>query len=1599
MLLGRILFFVFFIHLVNLEIQINFHLTDWEVENNDIQHDCLNVAARIEEEYGVRQIISYCMGEWPSKFQITENNFDQKFNFSQLSKEHVTTEQLYRWSASIDLIEEYQDYLNQLPYSDQRLARKIFFNCTLPYFGSKCQYTFNTSYVNHSSLNDIVYDYYYYNRYEPTQFTCYDHLECDRGPSPSCLDWTEICDGKVDCLNEGLDEKDCWKLEIHQCQENEYKCSYGQCIPKSFVHDGPYSPDCLDQLDEYLPEIFGAFDALRYVTTEPIFAVEDISCAKLFNLYIESRQILTSSCTANRELLLSQAMFSIKPSSITNNKCWTVVKCIMHMPDSLEPTIWNFLHPPPTNCSQFCDKGVCDNIAAKMCPEIIYVPAYPILHGHIYLAYDKTKLKYAQRHPLEPTYVCYNTSRLYIPNDNKTFLLTNNNTCRLYADSKVGKADTWETRWLQLFIGSIGRWLHRVTPLIYDNFTICNQSIMYQCMNSAKCISKTQVIDFVSDCYYEDDEDLSKLSNTDLIKQLNNIFKCPTTDKYISFFFVNDGFNCDCTGPGDDYCADENSGKLHFNKTISFQTTCDKTIHLSPEFIEDKNETDETNCEHWPLLHVYNRCDGFWHFLNGSDETDCDLSFLSLNCPKNNHICISRQTKELICLPIEKANDGIVDCIGGADEPTICQRNNYSFYPRVFACENNLHSSCIAGHQLCDGKYNCNNKEDELFCMDNDLQYSKVNDGICTGIYELYGSIIAKILCRLFFNTGIRSRVYFTLDQSPNSVKNHPNSEAILISMDDPDVLTNVNFNQQHCHRGFPLQIWLDKQKNLTKDVCLCPPSFYGNICQYQNQRLSITLQFRATSDSSQIPFIFIISLIDDSNERIIHSYELFNYLFTKYCQRKFNFYLLYSTRPKNSARQYSIHIDVYEQITLNYRASFIKSVNYSFLPVHRLVFQFDIPYSPDNIQTCSNKQCINGKCIKYFNDPNKKYFCQCYKGWSGKSCTIKYTCSCSSQSLCLGKLANNRSLCVCPLNKMGPRCLINDPICQNTLCMNGGTCVRSDDYDVSQKKFTCICSKDFFGDRCEMNRTKLILSFEQSLDFYPTIFIHFIEVQTNDFPVRTTTFKRIPTEQNSIIMHWSLPFHILFIELMEKYYYLTIMQEKYKYEPIIEKTLTAFNRCLHINELFNETFLKYHLIRRIKYYHLPCQTNLSLSCFYDEQQFCMCQKLNQQRLSNCFDFDRNSRTICATQNDCENGGKCYQENSKCPKYFLCQCSECYYGGQCQLNTNGFRLSLDAILSVYIYPNRNIFKQPRAVLISTIVSTILIIGGFINGILSLITFKNKKICESGCGIYLLTSSIIVLLTMIIFTVKFWILMFTQIGTIKNELFLKIECLLIDFFLQLCLTMDQWLTAFVSIERAFIVIKGVNFNKKKTKLVAKYIICALLLIAIITNIHDPIHRRLYEEKDDEEKRFWCIVEYKYTIRIIDYIINGFHFIVPFIINIISANLIIIIKTQQRRVVKRTEQNLRTILNEEIQQHRNLLIGPFVLIILAIPRLIITFASGCMKPTNNPWLFLSGYFISLIPPILTFILFVLPSTIYKEEFRKAIKQYRKIFQRSS
>jgi hypothetical protein len=497
-------------------------------------------------------------------------------------------------------------------------------------------------------------------------------------------------------------------------------------------------------------------------------------------------------------------------------------------------------------------------------------------------------------------------------------------------------------------------------------------------------------------------------------------------------------------------------------------------------------------------------------------------------------------------------------------------------------------------------------------------------------------------------------------------------------------------------------------------------------------------------------------------------------------------------------------------------------------------------------------------------------------------------------------------------------------------------------------------------------------------------------------FPRIATTFATIPLKQDSITIYWSQKFHIAFMELpINNYYLIVVKKNPLVQSSIINKTIKLSDRCPHISEVFNATMLQWHHLRRIKYYHLACQNySLNLTCFYDNVHLCLCYDYEEKRLANCFEFHHNMTMDCLGNSGCENGGQCFLDDPHCPKRSMCLCQACFYGGLCQFRTSGFGLSLDGILGYHIQPHTSITHQSISVKISVTLTIIFLVVGLIDGLLSMITFKSKIIREVGCGVYLLGSSITTLLTTIIFGLKFWILILSQMGIISNELFLSFQCYSIDFILRICLSMDQWLNACVAIERAYTTIKGASFSKKKSKQIAKLVFVIILIVNIGTSIHDPIYRKLIEEDndDDNEKRIWCIVTYSHSLEVYNSAVYIFHFFGPFIINLVSSIILIIKKTLQQSKVQ-TRQSFKVLLQEQVREHKHLLVAPVLLIILAIPRLIISFVSKCMKSANDSWIFLIGYFISFIPPMLTFVIFILPSTFYKIVTRYKINIQRR------
>lgn len=1150
---------------------------------------------------GLHQATSYCLRSSVEENFIAQLNFsdstnDLFFSLADLRTQNISSEMLLSWSATIDLTEEYQIYLTGS--SSKSLDRAFSFeNCTPPWFGPSCRFTFD--YGMNKSFDKVVSLILNSKRSIVTisEVPCYTHLHCQT--RSSCLDWREICDGKSDCFDSS-DELNCWQLEVNECNDDEFRCHNGLCIPMEFFRDAQNAPDCLDQTDEN--EIIDRFLAC---IRDPTFACEERTCRPSLRSFTCSDGQCTNGvypCTNGRNDLL--------PNNICANAVACLTEEIQYFDDDSDHWYDSF----------------CWNVqsAEDFCTELYDWDFMPVILGHVRVIYMNRDTSW-DVFPM-PDYVCYDENLCgdFLP----AKIILKNFTCRRFDDLGLRQGLDYEPiDALKMDIKE----RFRSCSVVKNETFYCNSSTMYQCNNISKCISRQRLRDHIQDCPYNDDETYNQSCSLSDVRQR---FNCSFLDTQICFaaIIAQDAIPT-CEKYEDIQMNEiERVRKQH----IYFPYICDGKTELTPMFIDGRNETDETDCEHWLCNNTYSRCDRFWLCPNGADEVDCTHS----NCSKHHHQCVyPNDPLKLSCLPIAKAGDGIIDCLGASDERKMYSRNDEDkgIVWNYFRCRNDTRENIRV--KLCDQNSECPWNDDELFCNG--------SKDVChtLGLFKL--KTLEAFLCELndaSYRTNIPTRaklvdiINYPLTLTMNNISSTQSSVNEYDFNETIQIEKTPSEYAWRCHRGIPIRFRIhDNQSEL---LCLCPPSYYGKQCQYQNQRVSLIVQIQVSADWRKT-FLFSITLIDE--EKQIEAHDYIEYLPIRDCIAKYNIYLLYATRPKNISKRYSVQIDAFDQLTLTYKSSWIFPIQFSFLPVYPLSVLLKVPLT--NMQPRSQcwPPCIHGQCFHYINDRNCT-FCRCESGWSGIQCNVKSTCDCATGSICVSD-----SICLCGLNRFGRRCYLIQSACDHHSCLNGGQCVTRDRRYTSthSNNSICLCSEEYTGDRCEFlkEQTRLDISFHRDVSIPSSLLLHLMYIQGLELPNSTSTMKKISFNQYSVTFYTSVQFHIAFAEISNEYY-LVVLQEKAVSVAQISTEVIPSHRCRSISELFGQRFADQHLLKRIKYYHEPCQKPSDLVCFHDEIHLCVCTRSGT---TNCFEFNYNQTYDCGGDNYCENHGFCFRENPDCP--------------------------------------------------------------------------------------------------------------------------------------------------------------------------------------------------------------------------------------------------------------------------------------------------------------------------------------------------------------
>jgi hypothetical protein len=243
------------------------------------------------------------------------------------------------------------------------------------------------------------------------------HLQCNRGPAPICLDWREICDGRIDCLGDGIDEKQCIDLEINECGENEYRCHNGMCIPEQFINDNLYNPDCSDHTDED-NEVLKSIEATGLVLCfqNPGFPCEESDPFSGFRGFVcgDGQQIKIlargetldvteqAQCSNGRDFILIDSVLS--DALISSNltfECQIVMACITFRRYGFD-CIRQLCAIPGFPCLLHIH-NVCNQSSYVMLPML------PIIQGYAQFGYWTNEVityESLEQFPM-PNFVCY----------------------------------------------------------------------------------------------------------------------------------------------------------------------------------------------------------------------------------------------------------------------------------------------------------------------------------------------------------------------------------------------------------------------------------------------------------------------------------------------------------------------------------------------------------------------------------------------------------------------------------------------------------------------------------------------------------------------------------------------------------------------------------------------------------------------------------------------------------------------------------------------------------------------------------------------------------------------------------------------------------------------------------------------------------------------------------------------------------------------------------------------------------------------------------------------------------------------------------------
>ena len=532
--------------------------------------------------------------------------------------------------------------------------------------------------------------------------------------------------------------------------------------------------------------------------------------------------------------------------------------------------------------------------------------------------------------------------------------------------------------------------------------------------------------------------------------------------------------------------------------------------------------------------------------------------------------------------------------------------------------------------------------------------------------------------------------------------------------------------------------------------LCFCPPQYFGEKCEYHQDRLSVLILLNVSQSSyslerthPSILFKLLFLLVVDDRVLLSDQFQLFaSYELDRTPTEQKDNLIIHFVYPRwLSFRNcpFSVRFQLYrtpgrgEQPVL--LGVWQYPVHFGHLPVFRLA---KVLYLRDS-NPCLSAPCPpNARCHRLLNN-NSAYLCLCKSNFAGKNCSeADSRCLqgyCSQGSLCEAS-SFSFPLCVCPSDRFGVRCSLEHDACHSSPCQNSGGCFP----DFRPDRVICLCTREYFGFYCQWKRVFIELSLSTDLS-HRDVTIQFFEIDhlsLDLIPFDQKVFRTVP--QQIEYLHYNTFFMsgIVLGKLSSSEKDLSTPADLYLLSVFLDvfsvrgrTALSSENRCSHLHSFSSVDSSP------IRYHHI-CIADRTRLCFRDNEYLCICAD-NHSRVE-CFLYDDHLDRC----EHCLSGGRCLQGDRERLDDFLCLCSECHSGRQCQFSSQSFTITLDQLFFNDLLSERKFLFILFPLL------------GFVfalpSNVFSFCTFRRRNCLRNGCGHYLLCLSNLQLIS--------WVLLFS-----------------------------------------------------------------------------------------------------------------------------------------------------------------------------------------------------------------------------------------------